>query len=220
MKNTQECLFLEPRRRRWCAVKFCTKDWNGATVAAETEPDTEVLGALLAAVPSHICFCFFVPLQLVFTPFLMSEWCEVTRRQRRHDKTVPGMACAVRTASSRVAVRGVQDAVVPQQGHVPMLRQTHDEYIHEWSQTAAWPQQGEGSHGALAHLGKQHERGSPRSCTGSVGLLRFTWDPKHPVWPSRAPCAAQTRSKTSEVSGQEMNTTWRLRTHSHSLSVL
>ena len=47
-------------------------------------------------------------------PFWMSEWCEVTR---------PGMACAVWIASSRVAVRGVQAAVVPQQGHVPRLQQ-------------------------------------------------------------------------------------------------
>ena len=38
-------------------------------------------------------------------------------------KEVPGMACAAWTASSRVAVRSVQDAVVPQQGHVPRLQE-------------------------------------------------------------------------------------------------
>ena len=47
----------------------------------------------------------------------MSEWLEVTRRQRRHAKKSQG-SCAV----SRVAVRDVQDAVVPQQGHVPRLQ--------------------------------------------------------------------------------------------------
>ena len=36
---------------------------------------------------------------------------------------VPGMACSVWTATSRVAVSGLQDAVVPQQRHVPRLQQ-------------------------------------------------------------------------------------------------
>ena len=73
------------RRRRWFAVKLCLKDWNGAIVAAETEPETEVLGALLAAVPSTLCLPLFRCI-CFFTPFLMSEWCEVTRRQRRYAK--------------------------------------------------------------------------------------------------------------------------------------
>ena len=44
------------------------------------------------------------------------------------------MACAVWIASSRVAVRDVQDAVVPLQGHVSRLQQAEEhEYINEWS---------------------------------------------------------------------------------------
>ena len=69
------------------------------------------------------------------------------KRQRQETQTETW------AASSRVAVRGVQDAVVPQQGHVhcnTQMDEAHDEYINEWSQTTAWPQQGGGSFGAPA----------------------------------------------------------------------
>ena len=72
----------------------------------DTETETEVLGTSPAAC-HHLCVAF-VPLQLL-SILLMSEWCEVTRRRRRHDKKSQGWR-AVWTASSRVAVRGVQNA--------------------------------------------------------------------------------------------------------------
>ena len=80
------------------------------------------------------------------------------RQRQRQTATlreeVPGMAGTVWTADSRVAVRGVQDAAFPQQGHVSSQQHTkdekHDEY-NEWSQTVAWSQQDGGCSGSPAH---------------------------------------------------------------------
>ena len=51
-------------------------------------------------------------------------------------------------------MRSEQDMVDPQQGHVAACGKQrdvkHDEYINEWSQSAAWPQQGGGSSGDVA----------------------------------------------------------------------
>ena len=72
----------------------------------------------LRAVP----FCVaFVPLQLF--PFLMSGMVRSDTSAATLRQEVPGMACAVWTAGCRVAVRGAQDGVVPQQGHAPWLQQ-------------------------------------------------------------------------------------------------
>ena len=59
----------------------------GKVCLTETETETEVLGALPAAVPSPLlplfrCICVH--------SFLMSEWCEVTRRQQSYAKTSQG----------------------------------------------------------------------------------------------------------------------------------
>ena len=54
-------------------------------------------------------------------------------------------------ASSRVAVRSVQDPVVPQQGHVPWMQQAEGREVRRVHQrvvaAVAWPQQGGGSSG-------------------------------------------------------------------------
>ena len=73
----------------------------------------------------------------------MSEWCDVTRRQPRHEKKSQGWraqsgqrapewrcaACKVLSFLSRDRCRGCNK---------------RDEHINEWAQTAAWPMQGRG----------------------------------------------------------------------------
>ena len=81
------------------------------------------------------------------------------------------MACVVWIARSRVAVRGVQDAVVPQQGHVPGLQQVEGREARRVHQRVV-------ADGGLATTGRrilqtfcspweQAERGSPGSFIGS-----------------------------------------------------
>ena len=63
------------------------------------------------------------------------------------------MASTLWTACSRVAMRGMQGPVVPQQGHVPWMWQEKGLETRRvlWSQTVAWPQQGGGSSGDVAY---------------------------------------------------------------------
>ena len=68
-------------------------------------------------------------------------------------------------------MRSVQDPVVPQQGHMPLLQQAKghelEEYINEWSQSVAWPQQSgypsENSSGEATHSGNKGDDGHETS---------------------------------------------------------
>ena len=89
-------------------------------------------GCIASCVPSSLrC----KPLSKFLLHVLMSQWCEVTRQQRRHtDLRVPEWQCAAcktRSFLSRDTCRGC--------GKLRDVK--HDEYIDEWSQTVAWPQQ-------------------------------------------------------------------------------
>ena len=73
----------------------------------------------------------------------MSEWSDVTsRRQRRHERKSQGWRAQ---SCSRVAVRSVQDLLSRGtcRGCGKQRDVKQDEYINEWSQTVAWPQQSE-----------------------------------------------------------------------------
>ena len=121
-------------------------------------------GCTASCVPSPLC-CHCSTAFVFHYPFFMSEWCKVTRRQRRYAKKSHGWrvqsglralewqcaACKTRSFLSGDTCRGCNK----------QRDEMHDEYINEWSQTAAWPQQGGGSFG-------QAERGSPGSCIGSA----------------------------------------------------
>ena len=85
----------------------------------ETERDREIVRerdrgfgvhCLLRAIPSVLHACVEIASHV-----LMSEWSDVTsRRQRRHERKVPGMASTIWTACCRLAMRGIQDTVVRQ----------------------------------------------------------------------------------------------------------
>ena len=77
-------------------------------------------GCIAGCVPSPLC-C--KPLSILqFTRFDVGmERCNVSSAALR--EKVPRMESSIWTAFSRVAMRSVQDPVVPQQGHVPGLQQ-------------------------------------------------------------------------------------------------
>ena len=120
-------------------------------------------GCIASCVSSPLC-CF-CSVALVFTRFdvrmVRSDTSAATSRQE-----VPGMACAVWTARSSVAVRGMQDAVAPQKGHVPMVQQAEGREARRVHQRVVpdcgLAQQGGGSSGAPAHTAKA-EKGQPSS---------------------------------------------------------
>ena len=83
---------------------------------------------------------------------------------------VSGMACAVWITCSR-AVRGMQDAVVSQLGHVPRLQQAEGrEARRVQSQTAAWPQHRRLSSGDAAHLVNY-----PKGAAQALALAGSSW---------------------------------------------
>ena len=74
-------------------------------------------GCIASCVPSPLC-C--KPLSILLFRELMSEWNDVmSHRQRRYERK----SSSIWTACSGVAMRSVQDPVIPQQRHVPWLRQ-------------------------------------------------------------------------------------------------
>ena len=100
-------------------------------------------GCIASSVPSPLC-C--KPLSKLLSHVLMSEWSDVTsRRQRRYERKSQGWraqsglrapewqcaACKTQSFLSGDTCRGCSKQRDTQ----------HDEYINEWSQTVAWPQQ-------------------------------------------------------------------------------
>ena len=99
------------------------------------------------------------------------ERCNVTPTATLR-KEVPWLEGSIWTACSRVAMRSVQDAVVPQQGHVPWVRQAKGRETRRVHQRVV-------ADGGLATTGwkslrgycspcEQAERVNPGSCTGSA----------------------------------------------------
>ena len=83
----------------------------------ETETEHRGFGCIASCVPSPLC-C--KPLSILLFRELMSEGNDVmSHRQRRYERK----SSSIWTACSGVAMRSVQDPVIPQQRHVPWLRQ-------------------------------------------------------------------------------------------------